>query len=93
MQLSNTAASVIAQVTGTISPPPPLFMPPMISASNILLTWTASSNFIYRLEFNPVLPASNWNAVPGDVTTSSNTASKLDSLTSSNRYYRVQVFP
>ncbi|MGA2245833.1 MAG: hypothetical protein ABSH48_12595 [Verrucomicrobiota bacterium] len=94
MQLSNTPASVLAQVTGAVSaPPPPAFMPPMISASNILLTWTANSNFIYRLEYNPALPASNWNAVPGDVSTSSNTASKLDSLTPSNRFYRVQVFP
>ena len=94
MQLSNTAASVIAQVTGTISAPPqPFLMQPVISVSNLLLTWTANSNFLYRLEYNPTLAASNWNAVPGDVATSSNTASKLDSLTPTNRYYRVQVLP
>jgi len=93
MQLSNTATSVIAQVTGVASVPQPVLMQPVISASNILLTWTANSNLIYRLEYNPALAPSNWNAVPGDVTTSSNTASKLDSLTSSNRYYRVQVLP
>jgi hypothetical protein len=94
MLLSNTAVSVVAQVTGGVSaPPPPVFMPPVISASNILLTWSANSNFVYRLEYIPALPASDWNAVPGDVTTSSNTASKLDSLTPSNRFYRVQVLP
>jgi len=93
MQLSNTAASVIAQVTGVVSVQQPVLTQPAISASNILLTWTASSNFIYRLEYNPALSASNWNAIPGDVTTSSNTASKFDSLTSTNRFYRVQVLP
>jgi hypothetical protein len=93
MQLSNTATSVIAQVTGVVSVPQPVLMQPVISASNILLTWTANSNFSYRLEFNPALAPSNWNAIPGDVTTSSNTASKLDSLSPSNRYYRVQVLP
>ena len=73
--------------------PPPFLMAPVISGSNILLTWTANSNFTYRLEYNPNLSASNWNAVPGEVTTSNNTASQMDSLTSSNRYYRVQVLP
>jgi hypothetical protein len=93
MQLSNTATSVIAQVTGVVSVPQPVLMQPVITASNILLTWTANQNFIYRLEYNPSLAPSNWIAVPGDVTTSGNTASKLDSLTSSNRYYRVHILP
>jgi hypothetical protein len=93
MQLSNNATSVIAQVIGVVSVPQPVLMPPVISASNVLLTWTANSNFHYRLEYNPALATSNWNAVPGDVTTSNNTASKLDSLSPSNRYYRVQVLP
>jgi hypothetical protein len=93
MQLSNTATSVIAQVTGVGSVVQPVLMQPVISASNIPITWTAKSNFVYRLEYNRALTVSNWNAVPGDVTTSSNTASKLDSLTPSNRFYRIRVLP
>ncbi|HWY75404.1 MAG TPA: hypothetical protein VN281_07295, partial [Verrucomicrobiae bacterium] len=95
MQLSNTTNSVIVRVTGVAAspPPPPLLLPLTFSGTNALLTWTAVSNVTYRLEFNPDLTPSNWNAIPGDVLGLSNTASKLDTLTPSNRFYRVQVLP
>jgi hypothetical protein len=94
MQLSNTTTSVIVRVTDVFTAiPRPLLLPPELSGSNIKLTWTAISNANYRLEFNPNLNPSNWNALPGDVTGSSNTASKLDALTASNRLYRVRVIP
>jgi len=95
MQLSNTTNSVIVRVTGVAAspPPPPLLFPLTFSGTNALLTWTAVSNVTYRLEFNPDLTPSNWNAIPGDVLGLSNTASKLDTLTPSNRFYRVQVLP
>ena len=94
MQLSNTTTSVIVRVTAAASPfPQPLLLPPALSGSNVVLTWTAISNTTYRLEFNPDLTPSNWNALPGDVTGASNTASKLDALTPSNRFYRVRVLP
>ena len=57
------------------------------------LIWTAVSNTTYRLEFNPDLGPSNWIALPGDVIGVSNTASKLDVVTSSSRLYRVRVLP
>jgi len=47
----------------------------------------------YRLEFNWDAGLTNWEAVPGDVTTLSNTASKFDAWTPSNRFYRVRVLP
>jgi hypothetical protein len=94
MQLSNTASSVIVRVTGVAVPPPaPLLLPPTLSGTNVLLTWTAVSNTTYRVQFNPDLTPSNWNALLGDVLGLSNTASKQDTLTSSNRFYRVQVLP
>jgi hypothetical protein len=93
MQLSNTANSVIARVTDVFIVPPPLLLPPEISGANLNLTWTAVSNAQYRVEFNPNLATSNWAALPGDVTTTSNTASKLDPLTLTNRFYRVRVLP
>jgi hypothetical protein len=71
----------------------PMLFAPMLSGSNVLLSWTAESNKTYRLEFNPGLDPTKWNAVPGDVTTLSNRATKLDALTSSNRFYRVLVNP
>lgn len=92
LQLSNTPNSVIVQVTG-VSTPPPLLLTPAIAGSNVLLTWTAFPNVNYRVEFNPNLAPSNWTALPGDVTSMSNFASKLDSLTATNRFYRLRVLP
>jgi hypothetical protein len=75
------------------APPRPLLSQPELAGSNIKLTWTALSNLTYRIEFNPNLGPSNWAALPGDVVGISNTASKLDPLTSSNRFYRIRVLP
>jgi hypothetical protein len=94
MQLSNTTSSVIVRVTGVLTPiQRPTLFPPEISGTDFKLTWSAISNTTYRLEFNPDLSPSNWTALPGDVIGVSNTASKLDTLTASNRFYRVRVLP
>ena len=92
MQLSNTTNSVIVQVTG-VANPAPFLLPPQISGTNVTLTWTAVSNLTYRLEFNPNLIPSNWNALAGDVTSLSNLASKVDLLMPTNGFYRVRVLP
>jgi hypothetical protein len=97
MQLSNTPTSVIVRVTDVFTPiPQPMLLRPDLSGTNFKLTWTAVSNAIYRVEFNPdlnFLNASNWTALPGDIPGISNMASKLDALTTSNRFYRVRVLP
>jgi len=92
MQLSNTPTSVIIRVTG-VTPPRPTLLLPELSGADIRLIWTAVSNATYRLEFKPDLNVSDWTALPGDVTSLSNTASKLDTFTTSNRFYRVRVVP
>jgi len=66
---------------------------PEIVGPNINIRWTAIPNATYRVEFNSDLNPSNWTALPGDVTALTNTASKLDTLTSSNRLYRIRVLP
>ncbi len=71
----------------------PMLFPPEISGADFKLTWTAVSNATYRVEFNLNLNPSNWTAFPGDVPGVSNTASKVDVLTPSNRFYRVRVLP
>ena len=45
----------------------------------------------YRLERNHDLSPTNWIALPGDVISTGSTASKLDPLNSSHRFYRVRV--
>src|SRR4029077_4213562 len=90
MQLTNTGNSVLAQVTTVFISPPvpqPVLLQPSISGSNVLLSWTAVSNINYRLEYLPILSGSNWIDVPGDVTSQSNVATKLDQFTTSNRFY------
>jgi hypothetical protein len=93
MVLSNTTTSVIVQVTNVLAVPQPLLVAPQLSGSNIDLAWTAVSNTTYRVEFNPSLTLTNWTPLPGDVTALSDTASKSDPLTPSNRFYRVLVVP
>jgi Divergent InlB B-repeat domain len=94
MQLSDSPNSVIVQVTDVLTGiPQPVLLVPELSGSDLKLTWTSVSNAIYRVEFNSDLTPSNWTALPGDVMGVSNTASKLDALTGSNRFYRVRVVP
>jgi hypothetical protein len=93
MLMSNTPNSVVVRVTGVTPIPRPVLLTPQLVGTNTLLTWTTLSNVAYRLEFNPSLAPSNWNALAGDVIATSNTASKLDALTTSNRFYRVRVLP
>lgn len=92
MQMSNTPNSVLVRVTGILVGPP-LLLPPKLTNSNILLTWTALSNVNYRVESNPDLVPSNWIAIPGDVLSTGSTASKLDLLNQSNLFYRVRILP
>jgi Divergent InlB B-repeat domain len=92
MDLSNTPNSVLVRVLAA-APPQPVLLSPQLSGSNFVLTWTAISNDTYRLEFSPDLSPTGWTALPGDVTSLSNFASKADPLTPSNRFYRVQLVP
>jgi hypothetical protein len=85
--LSSTGAFQVVVVSR------PVFLQPEPAGPDLRLIWTAISNTTYRLEFEGALDVSNWAGLAGDVTSVSNTASKLDSLTSSNRLYRVRVLP
>jgi hypothetical protein len=88
--LSNSPTAVILRVIDVFPVPQPVLLTPRLVGQNALLTWTATSNVTYRLE-NNAMGSTNWAALPGDVIGVSNTASKLDPLTSTNRFYRVRV--
>jgi hypothetical protein len=75
----------------TIIAPPPAIRPLTLTGSNVLISWSAVSNATYRVQFKTDLNATNWTDLVGDVLAGSNTASKADILTRSNRFYRIQV--
>ncbi len=93
LTLSNSPTAVIVRVATVLDSSQPFLLPPQLSGSNLLLTWTASSNVTYRLENNADVGSTNWTPLGEDVTATSNTVSKLAPLTSSNRFYRVRVLP
>jgi hypothetical protein len=93
MQVSNTPNSVIVRITDLFTNIAPVLLQPELSGSDIRLIWTAVSNSTYRIEFKSDLNSTNWNALPGDVTSLSNFASKVDTFTPSNRFYRVRLNP
>lgn len=95
LQLSNTPNAVVVLVKeGPVTVPSPELLQPIVLGNNVLLTWTSRSNLAYRLEFvTDLRPPISWNAVPGDVLATSNAASKLEILSSSNRFYRVRPLP
>ncbi len=93
MTLSNTATAVVLTVGDVFPIPQPVLLAPELAGADILLRWTATSNVTYQLEHLGDAGSTNWTVVPGHVVTSSNLAAKLDTLTSSNRLYRVRVLP
>jgi hypothetical protein len=62
-----------------------------VSATNgtVALSWSSISNRVYRVQYKNSLNDSNWNDLPGDVTATSGMASKIDSLGTTNRFYRL----
>ena len=77
----------------TITAPAPVILPLVVTATNVVITWSAVSNGTYRLQYKPFLNATNWTDLIGDVLSSGSTASKTDIKTTTNRFYRVQVVP
>jgi hypothetical protein len=93
MQLTNTANSVLVRAGGPTDVSRGVVLQLFLAGSNIFLSWNALSNFTYRIEFKPDLDSLSWTPFPGDVTASNGAAFKLDKLTSSNRFYRIEVLP
>jgi hypothetical protein len=61
--------------------------------TNVLITWSSLSNASYRVQFKSDLTLTNWTDLPGDVSATGSSASKTDTLTASNRFYRIMVLP
>jgi hypothetical protein len=58
------------------------------------VTWAATPETVYTLQFKTNLQYSSWISIPGNVTASGNTASKDDAVGSTTqRFYRVMIVP
>jgi hypothetical protein len=80
--------------TLTITPPTPSLRPlTFLNATDVVISWSAVSNVAYRVEYKLDLSAGNWTGLSGDVTATSDTASKQDTLTGTSRFYRVRLLP
>ncbi len=76
----------------TIVAPAPTVFNPVITKTNVVITWTSVSNAVYRVQFKSNL-ADVWIDLPGDVTATGNTASKTDVPTLTSGFYRIEVLP
>jgi hypothetical protein len=80
--------------TLTITAPAPQMLPlTLVGKTGVVISWSAVSNGVYRVQYKPVLNATAWTDLVGDVTATGSSASKTDLLTPTNRFYRVQVLP
>jgi subtilase family serine protease len=75
------------------SPPPPSFLPPLPSAGGFTLTWSTVPGISYQLQYTSNLSAAAWTNFGSPITASASVASVPESLTNSQRFYRVLLLP
>lgn len=62
-----------------------------ISGDTITLTWSATPGIKYRVQYTSDLASGSWNTLSPDVTATTVTASKSDTVGTTPRYYRVTL--
>jgi fibronectin-binding autotransporter adhesin len=101
VQLSNqstdtsryAAADAVRWAWSTNQVTQPYFTSVTKGPTNATLTWLSGSNYVYRLHYKTNLTDAAWLDVSGDVTATTNIASKTDSSLGNNstRFYRVEL--
>jgi len=80
--------------TLTITPPAPRILSLTgAGTANALITWSAVSNGVYRVQSKADLSTTSWTEMVGDVTATSSTASKTDTRVGPHQFYRIRVVP
>jgi hypothetical protein len=91
---ANYNLTSVGTATANITAPAPSNLALVVSnQTNILITWSAVSNGNYRVSCKSDLSAATWADLTGDVLANGDNASKVDLLTTTNRFYRVGVVP
>ena len=84
--------SLMVVVTNGV--PAPVILSIEIIDLNAVVTWSAISNQVYRLEHSDDTMATNWVASPPDITAQGTTASATNAVSDGPaRFYRVQLLP
>jgi hypothetical protein len=63
------------------------------NSSSFSLQWNAIPGRTYRVHFTDNVTATNWPYLLPDISAITNIASKADSLTSTQRFYRISLLP
>lgn len=71
----------------------PVFNSNSTSNGSFGLQWSAIPGRTYRVQFKSDLSSTDWSDLPPDVVAVTNTASKADPLTNTQRFYRISLLP
>jgi hypothetical protein len=71
----------------------PAFQSVLLTNNVITLTWTTSASQQYKIQYKTALTQAGWNDLGSPITATGATTSTTDSLTNSQRYYRVVWLP
>ena len=86
--LSATTTFQIAVVS------PPVFQSITVAGADLTLTWSAITDSTYRVQYKVNLDDLTWTDLPGDVTATAASASKLDTIAGdAQRFYQILFVP
>ena len=88
----------LGTMTGTnlinaLAPPKPMLLPPAASASGLALNWRTVPGAAYQLQATTNLKSTNWVNWGSPVTTTGTIATATDTVTNTQRFYRLLVRP
>jgi uncharacterized repeat protein (TIGR03803 family) len=90
-----SVTSVVATLTmiTTNTPAPPAFQSFMFAGTNLNLSWSAIVGSSYQLQCTTDLTQTNWINLGSPISASGSTVTATDSMTNSQRFYRVVLVP
>jgi subtilase family serine protease len=69
--------------------PTPIFLTPALTAGSVTLSWNTVAGISYQLQYTSDLSTTDWSNLGSAITASGPVATVSDSLTNSQRFYRV----
>jgi len=92
--VTNAAGGVAsAAALLTISAPRPVVLAPVVTSSNVVITWFSVSGRVYQLQYKAALTSATWTPLMPNVTANGPVAFMTDPSVGAQRYYRVQLLP